>query len=102
MIRIGVTGYGYWGPNLVRNFGEASDSRVVAIADLRPERLQLAATRYPAMRVTADAGDLLDSPDIDAIVVSTPVSTHFELALRALRAGKPTSGKSQPFRESAS
>lgn len=88
MIGIGVVGFGYWGPNLVRNFQEMPDCRVAGISDLRPERLALASKRYPGMRVTPDARDLIRSPLIDAVVIATPVSTHYDLAMQALQAGK--------------
>ena len=88
MIIIGVIGYGYWGPNLVRNFAEALGSQVAAVCDLRPERLALARRRYPAIEATTDYRDLLADARIDAIAIATPVSTHFELAMRALQAGK--------------
>ena len=88
MIRIGVVGYGYWGPNLVRNFAETEDAEVVAVCDVNPERLAQARKRYPAVTVTPDPGELIDSPDVDAVVIATPVSTHFRLAMRALRAQK--------------
>jgi len=88
MIGIGVIGYGYWGPNLVRNFSEIPGARVVSVSDLRPERLTTLKTRYPAVKITSDHRDLIDDPEIDAIAVVTPVSSHYELALRALRAGK--------------
>ncbi len=88
MIRIGVLGYGYWGPNLVRNFAESSGCEVVAVSDLREERLAQVRKRYPAVRTTTSVAEVCESPDIDAIVVATPVSTHFELAFRALQAGK--------------
>jgi predicted dehydrogenase len=88
MIRIGVLGYGYWGPNLVRNFSETEDAEVSGVCDQTPERLVLAKKRNPAVRVTSDARDLIDSPETDAIVIATPVSSHFELALGALKAGK--------------
>lgn len=88
MISIGIVGYGYWGPNLVRNFSEASGSRVVAVCDLREENLAAVAKRYPAIRTTTDFGDLLRDTTIDAIAVATPVRSHFELALAALKAGK--------------
>src|ERR1700676_2100310 len=88
MIRVGVIGYGYWGPNLVRNFAESKRSKVVAVSDLRPERLALVQSRYPAMQTTTDYHDLIQNPEIDAIAISTPVSTHFELAMGALRGGK--------------
>lgn len=88
MIRIGVIGYGYWGPNLVRNFSEVPDAQVAAVSDLRPERLATLRARYPSIDGTTDHRDLLSDSSIDAIVIATPVGTHFELALEALRAGK--------------
>ena len=88
MITVGVIGYGYWGPNLVRNFSEAAGSRVGFVTDLRRERLAIVTGRYPAARVSTDATDLIGDPGIDAVVIATPLSTHFDLALRALRAGK--------------
>ena len=88
MIRIGVIGYGYWGPNLVRNFAEAPDTQVIAVADMRSDRLQLVTRRYPGVETVTDYRDLLNSPDVDAVAISTPVSTHFQLALEALQAGK--------------
>ena len=88
MIGVGVIGYGYWGPNLVRNFSEADGSRVVAISDLNPDRLNRATRRYSDVSTTLDAEALITSPDVDAVVIATPVSTHFELGMRALAAGK--------------
>ncbi len=88
MIGIGVIGYGYWGPNLVRNFIETPGCRVVTVSDLRPERLALVQQRYPGIRITADFHDLISDPVIDAIAIATPVHTHFDLALDALRSGK--------------
>ena len=88
MIGIGVVGYGYWGPNLVRNFSECAGCQVVAVSDTRAERRALAAARYPGVRVTPDASDLLTDSRVDAVVIATPVSTHFALARAALRAGK--------------
>ena len=88
MIGIGVIGYGYWGPNLVRNFAEVADSHVVAVADLQPERLALAQSRYPTVEISTDFRDLLASPRVDAVAIATPVSTHFDLVMRALQAGK--------------
>lgn len=88
MIRVGVIGYGYWGPNIVRNFMEVPGAAVVAVSDLSAERLNQVQTRYPSVKTTMDAGELFTDPHIDAIVVVTPVSTHFELAIQALRAGK--------------
>ena len=88
MIKIGIIGYGYWGPNLVRNLSECGTAEVRAVSDLRPERLKPVAARYPAIQTTTNHRDLLDNPGIDAIAIATPVSTHFDLALQALKAGK--------------
>lgn len=88
MIGIGVVGYGYWGPNLVRNLAETAGARVVAVCDRRAERLAAAQGRYPSLRVCADPRQLIDDPAVDAVAVATPVASHFELALAALRAGK--------------
>jgi predicted dehydrogenase len=83
-----VIGYGYWGPNLVRNLTEMEGAQVVACADLRPDRRALAQRRFPWIRVTDCADALLEAPDLDAIVIATPVSTHYEFAKRALECGK--------------
>jgi len=88
MIGIGVIGYGYWGPNLVRNFFEAPDSRVVMVSDLTQTRLDRVAARYQSVETTTNASDLIDHREVDAVVIATPVSTHFDLAMRALAAGK--------------
>jgi predicted dehydrogenase len=88
MIGVGVIGYGYWGPNVVRNFYEASGSRVVAISDLRPERLIQGRSRYPLVKMTPDYRQLITDTTIDAIIIATPPTTHFDLALEALQAGK--------------
>jgi len=88
MINIGVVGFGYWGPNLVRNFAEAPDSQVAAVCDLRPERLALVQSRYPAIETTTNYREVLTNQRIDAIAIATSVSTHFELAMQALQAGK--------------
>ncbi len=88
MIKIGVIGYGYWGPNLVRNFSEISEAKIVAVSDLSEARLRLVKARYPAIETTIDHQVLLSNPDVDAVAIATPVSTHYDLALRALEAGK--------------
>jgi predicted dehydrogenase len=88
MINVGVIGYGYWGPNLVRNFAEAPSSQVVAVSDLNAERLALVRSRYPAIETTTDYRDLLTDGNLDAIAIATPVSSHYELAMHALQAGK--------------
>lgn len=88
MIKVGVIGYGYWGPNLVRNFMEAPGSTVVAVCDLRPERLAHMQSRHPTIQIVSDCQALFRDPSIDAIVIATPVSSHFDLAMAALKAGK--------------
>ena len=88
MINIGIVGYGYWGPNLVRNFAETPGATVAAVSDLDSAKLGVVRKRFPAVKTTTDYRELLTDPGIDAIAIATPVNTHFELALAALRAGK--------------
>src|SRR4051794_7996723 len=88
MISVGVIGYGYWGPLLVRNFAEAAGSRVGFVTDLRAARLSQVTARYPATKVSTDYRDLLNDTSVDAVAIATPVSSHFDLAMEALRAGK--------------
>ena len=88
MIQVGVVGYGYWGPNLVRNFMETPGAQVKAVADLDSQKLALVNRRYPSVKTTNRIEDLLHDPWIDAIAIATPVSTHFDLGMQALKAGK--------------
>ncbi len=88
MIQVGVIGFGYWGPNLVRNFAELPTARVSAVCDRRPERLAIAERRYPGVRTLTDPAALIADPSIDAVVVATPVQHHFDYSLAALGAGK--------------
>ncbi len=88
MLRVGVIGYGYWGPNLVRNFAESGRSQVSYVSDLDPKRLSGVNARYPAIKTTTDPLELIHDAAVDAIAVATPVATHFDLAMEALRAGK--------------
>ena len=88
MIKVGVIGYGYWGPNLVRNFMAAPDSAVARVCDLREERLAPLQKLYPGIKTCSNSTDLINDPQIDAVVIATPVSSHFDLALAALKAGK--------------
>jgi len=88
MIRIGVVGYGYWGPNIVRNFNSVNDARVAVVCDKRTESLKRAKQAFPDVEVTSDICRLVMSPDVDAVAVVTPVWTHFELAKAALENGK--------------
>ena len=87
-LSVGVIGYGYWGPNIVRNFHSQEDSQVSVVCDRRPEALAKVAKAYPGMEVTSDALQILRSPNIDIVAVVTPVWTHFELAKAALEQGK--------------
>ncbi len=88
MIRIGVIGYGYWGPNIVRNLQKVQGARVDIICDKSPEMLRRVRQAHPETTVTTDANDILCSPKIDAVAVITPVWTHFQLAKTALENGK--------------
>lgn len=88
MIKVGIIGYGYWGPNLVRNFSSVEGCTVTYLADSRDERLKLASQIYPNLNCTTDANELLNSNEVDAIVIATPVFTHFDLAEKAIKAGK--------------
>src|SRR5690349_19041548 len=88
MINVGVIGYGYWGPNLVRNFMAAPGSEVTRVCDLREERLAPLRKVYPGLKTCRQPQELINDPAIDAVVIATPVSTHFDLASAALRAGK--------------
>jgi predicted dehydrogenase len=88
MINIGIIGYGYWGPNIVRNFNTLDETKVLAVCDSNQEAMNRAHKVYPQITVTRDSDDILTSPEIDAVAVITPVSTHFELAKRALENGK--------------
>ena len=87
-VRVGVIGYGYWGPNIVRNLHGIANCDVVAVCDKNPAALTRAQRAYPGVRVTNDCAEVLRSPDIDAVAVITPVWTHFELAKAALENGK--------------
>jgi predicted dehydrogenase len=88
MIGVGVIGYGYWGPNLVRNFVETRGTKVRMVSDLREERLSLVQDRYPGVQVTPRYNELINAPDVDVVAIATPVSTHYDLTMQALRAGK--------------
>jgi predicted dehydrogenase len=88
MLNIGVVGYGYWGPNVARNFHGTTGANLVAISDLSEKRLSLAQNHYPFIRGMKDPLDLIRSTDVDAVAIVTPVFTHFEMAKAALLAGK--------------
>jgi predicted dehydrogenase len=86
LTRIGVAGLGYWGPNLARNFDELAE--LTWLCDIDPDKLSRFSRRHPQANLTSRFDDLLDDPQLDAVVVATPVVTHYELARRALAAGK--------------
>jgi predicted dehydrogenase len=88
MIRLGLIGYGYWGPRVARNFASVADCRLTAICDKSPDLLRKATQAFPGIRVASDPCELITSPDIDAVAVVTPVWTHFELAKSAIANGK--------------
>ena len=88
--RVAVIGLGYWGPNLLRVLVEMADVEVRYICDLDAHRLETFGRRYPSATPTSELSVLLDDPELDAVVIATPVSTHFDLASRCLRAGKHT------------
>jgi predicted dehydrogenase len=97
MINVGVIGYGYWGPNLVRNFMSAPGSSVVGVCDLRPERLAAVKKLYPSVKTYSDPAELVRDPSVDAVIIATPVSSHFDLALNAL-VEKPLTSTSEQAR----
>lgn len=88
MLQIGVIGYGYWGPNIVRNIYNLDGCRVASVCDRSPAALTRARRAYPDLAVTQNAAELLTSPKIDAVAVVTPVHTHYELTKAALQNGK--------------
>ncbi len=88
MIRIGVIGYGYWGPNIVRNLHGLDSTRVEMVCDKSPAALNRVRKAYPGIRAVSDPEEVLRSPDVDAVAVITPVWTHYQLAKRALENGK--------------
>jgi predicted dehydrogenase len=88
MLKFGVIGFGYWGPNVVRNLDSLDGTAVVAVADKSPAARRRLQKAYPGVQVTADSCELISSKDIDAIAVVTPVWTHYELAKAGLENGK--------------
>ena len=87
-VRVGLIGYGYWGPNYARVFSDLPESSFAAVCDQSAERLQKALARLPHIRGFSDARELLRQDDVDAVVISTPASTHFDLARQALDGGR--------------
>jgi len=87
-LRVGLIGFGYWGPNLARNLGEIRGVTLAAVADRSSARREAAGARHPGTFLFDDPVELIARPDIQAVVVATPVATHYELGLAALEAGK--------------
>ncbi len=87
-VGVAVIGYGYWGPNLVRNFAKTEGAHVVAVSDMDPRKLSAAKRLFPAISEAPDFQTLLNDASIEAVAIATPVHTHFDIALAALRAGK--------------
>lgn len=88
MIRVGVLGYGYWGPNVVRNFHAHEESEVVLVCDRNPKAGEQLRKNYPTIPFTTDENEVLNSAKVDVVAVVTPVATHYSLAKRALKNGK--------------
>lgn len=88
MVNIAVIGFGYWGPNIVRNFNSRAEGNVRYVVDFRQERLDVAEKLYPGIKVSKSADEAINDPKTDAVVVATPVFTHYALAKKALLAGK--------------
>ena len=91
-VRVAVAGLGHWGKNLVRNFDDLADLR--ALCDADPETRKEFSRRYPTAEVTADFGELLASPDVEAIVIATPVPTHYRSRSRPWRQASTSSSRS--------
>src|SRR4051794_13860995 len=90
VVNVAVIGLGYWGPNLLRALFEVPGATVSHICDLDEDRLRRYAARYPGVTPTTDPDDILNDPEVDAVVIATPVFSHFGLASRTLEAGKHT------------
>lgn len=88
MIGVGVVGYGYWGPNLVRNFDARANGRVAAVCDSRQEQLDRVKALYPSARTYLRLEDMLDDDEVQAVAVATPVDTHYPLAMQCLEADR--------------
>ena len=90
MINIGVIGYGYWGPKIVRNLMKIDDFVIKKIVDLDDQNLLKAKKLYPRLLLSNDINDIINDKNINAVIIATPVSTHFHMAKAALNAGKHT------------
>ena len=87
MLNVGIIGYGYWGPNLVRNFITSEETRVVMVCDRSRPRLDKVRQLYPSMSLTQSPDELFNDGAVDAVVIATPVEMHFDSAMAALKAG---------------
>lgn len=90
MINVAVAGLGHWGPNLARNIAALPDARLHTLCDVSAERLDQVGRRYPGAKSQRDFDAVLGDPDVDAVIIATPVRTHFDMAATALKAGKHT------------
>jgi len=105
MIKVGIIGCGYWGPNLIRNFIQISQSKVKYCCDLDEDKLKRINSLYPEPKVTQNYQEILNDPTVEAVAIATPVHTHFKLAKEGLEAGKhvfvekPLTQTSQQARE---
>src|SRR5215469_16645895 len=88
VIRFGIIGYGYWGPNIVRNLGSLPGASIESLCDKHPHALRRASQAYPGLKLLSDSAELIRSTQIDAIAVITPVWTHYPLAKAVLESGK--------------
>lgn len=88
MIRVGLIGCGYWGPNYIRNFSTFSDAQITVACDLDQGKLSLLAAKYPTLKVTTTVNDILEDQDVDAIIICTPATTHYKVAKVCLEHNK--------------
>ena len=88
MIKVGLIGYGYWGPNLARNLADTEGVELAAIAEARPDRREAAARHHQGTTMVADAADLIKRDDLEAVVIATPLHTHYALAAAAIERGR--------------
>src|SRR4029077_14879887 len=87
-VGVGGIGFGYWGPQLARNFAALPGAHLAAVCDRDDERLAVAGARYPGVPCFANVDELLSDASVDAVAIATPVASHFELARACLAAGK--------------
>ena len=88
MIKVGVVGCGYWGPNLIRNFVSYPETELVWVCDMNENSLKSVLRPYQSVKGTTDLNDILYDKDIDAVAIATPVFTHYDIAKKSLKNGK--------------